>query len=112
MPTIQRRRFLKSCAVAAGVTVIPSRLVYAQGKSAATSYAANEKLNIAGIGVGGQGGSHVGPSLRENLVAVCDASRRGRRRLPRGTPRRHTRSKTPTGRSPRRLPTTARCSTR
>ena len=74
MPSIRRREFLKSCAVAAGVTVIPSRAVYAQGKSAATSFAANEKLNIAGIGVGGRGGAHVDPSLQENLVAICDAS--------------------------------------
>jgi hypothetical protein len=74
MPSIKRREFLKSCAFAAGVTIIPSRAVYAQGKSAATSYAANEKLNIAGIGVSGRGGAHVDPSLGENLVAACDAS--------------------------------------
>jgi len=74
MRSIPRREFLKSFAAAAGVTVIASRAVYGQAQSAATSYAANEKLNIAGIGVGGQGGSHVGPSMRENLVAVCDAS--------------------------------------
>jgi predicted dehydrogenase len=74
MGTITRRELLKSSVVAAGTTIVPSDLVYAKGKSAATSYAANEKLHIAGIGVGGQGGSHVGPSLRENLVAICDAS--------------------------------------
>ena len=32
----------------------------------------NAKLNIAGIGVGGRGGSHVISALGENLVAVCD----------------------------------------
>jgi hypothetical protein len=32
----------------------------------------NSKLNIAGIGVGGRGGTHVESSLAENLVAVCD----------------------------------------
>ena len=74
MSTIRRRALLKSSFVAAGMTIVPSGLVYAKGKSPATSVAANEKLNIAGIGVGGQGGSHVGPSLRENLVAICDAS--------------------------------------
>ncbi len=74
MSAIKRREFLKSSAAVAATTIVPFRSLYARGESAATSFAANEKLNIAGIGVGGQGGSHVGPSLRENLVAVCDAS--------------------------------------
>ena len=34
----------------------------------------NSRLNIAGIGVSGRGGSHVVSSLPENLVAVCDTS--------------------------------------
>ena len=74
MSTIKRRTFLKSSAIAVGITVIPSSAAYTQGKSAATSYAANERLNIAGIGVGGRGGSHVESAFGENLVAVCDAS--------------------------------------
>ena len=72
MANVTRRTFLRTSALATGATIIPSRLVYAQGKSAATSYAANEKLNIAGVGVGGRGGAHVGPSLQQNLVAICD----------------------------------------
>ena len=71
---LSRREFLKSSTIAAGLTVIPWRPTYSQGQSAATSYAANEKLNIAGIGVGGRGGGHVEPSLQENLVAVCDTA--------------------------------------
>ncbi len=74
MSRLSRRVFLKSSATAAGLTVIPWRPTYPQGQSAATSYAANEKLNVAGIGVGGRGGGHVEPSLQENLVAVCDTS--------------------------------------
>ena len=74
MQALKRREFLKSSAVAVGLSIIPSRMIYGKAKSAATSYAANEKLNIAGIGVGGQGGTHVGPSLNENLVAICDTS--------------------------------------
>jgi hypothetical protein len=70
MRRMNRREILKSTAVATGLTVLVGRAGY----SPAVSYAANEKLNIAGIGVGGQGGSHVGPSLEENLVAVCDTS--------------------------------------
>ena len=34
----------------------------------------NSRLNIAGIGVGGRGGSHVISAIQENLVAVCDTS--------------------------------------
>jgi len=70
MRAIKRRELLRASVLAAGMTIIPSRLVYGQKKggqrrkSAATSYAANERLNIAGIGVGGRGGEHVGPSLR------------------------------------------------
>ena len=36
----------------------------------------NEKLNIAGIGVGGQGGWDIGNCASENIVAVCDVDDR------------------------------------
>jgi predicted dehydrogenase len=36
----------------------------------------NEKLNIAGVGVGGQGGWDVGQCASENIVAVCDVDDR------------------------------------
>jgi len=72
MNAVSRRKFLTSSVLASGLTVVPRRLLYAQGQSVATSYAANQRLNIAGIGVGGRGGAHVGPSLQQNLVAVCD----------------------------------------
>jgi len=36
----------------------------------------NEKLNIAGIGVGGQGGWDLGNCASENVVAVCDVDDR------------------------------------
>jgi predicted dehydrogenase len=74
MSRLSRRVFLRSSAFAAGLTVIPWRPLYPQGVSAATSYAANERLNIAGIGVGGRGGGHVGSALEENLVAACDVA--------------------------------------
>jgi len=74
MRTIQRRQLLQSSFLAAGMTIVPSGLVYARGQSPATSYAANGKLAIAGIGVGGRGAGLADPSLSENLVAICDAS--------------------------------------
>jgi predicted dehydrogenase len=36
----------------------------------------NEKLNIAGIGVGGQGGWDIGNCAGENIVALCDVDDR------------------------------------
>ncbi len=74
MARLSRREFLRASSVATGWTIIPWSGTYARGESAATSYAANEKLNIAGIGVGGRGSAHVGTSLVENLVAVCDTN--------------------------------------
>jgi predicted dehydrogenase len=59
--------------LATGCTIVPFGGTYARGWSVANSYAANEKLNIAGIGVSGRGGAHVDPSLKENLVAACDS---------------------------------------
>ena len=68
MSQITRREALKTAAAAAGVTVLPARSAWA--------YAANGKLNVAGIGVGGRGGSHVQATVSkgENLIAACDAS--------------------------------------
>ncbi len=65
MSAMTRRLFLQSSSVVGGVTLLPAASVRA--------YAANDKLNIAGIGVGGRGGNHVDSALAENLVAACDA---------------------------------------
>jgi predicted dehydrogenase len=65
-PGITRRKFLQGTAAAAGVTVLASTF-------RTHAYAANEKLNTALIGVGGQGGASHGAALGENLVALCDA---------------------------------------
>ena len=65
-----RRKFIKtSIAGAAGMVILKdSRSVGA--------YLANEKLNIAMIGVCGQGESNTGGVAGENLVALCDADER------------------------------------
>ena len=61
-----RRDFLKQSALAGvGFWV-------AGGRLPAASKSANEKLNIACIGVGGKGGSDVGGVSSENIVALCD----------------------------------------
>jgi len=65
-----RRGFLKSAAM--GTT---GWLILGHGRSA-RSYQANEKLNIAVVGVGNRGRYHVGavPRVGQNLAAVCDAN--------------------------------------
>jgi hypothetical protein len=69
---IRRRSFLGRAALAgAGLTLLPrSEMVY--------TYAANEKLNVAGIGVGGQGRGNIDnvAGLGENLVALCDVDQK------------------------------------
>ena len=63
--SITRRQFVKSTVVATGALAFPfvaSRNVLG----------ANERLNIAGIGVGGKGASDIGNVDQENIVALCD----------------------------------------
>ena len=63
-----RRQFLKSTAFAGtAFMVLPAGVV---GLRAGTS--PNEKLNIAGIGIGGQGASDLHNMESENIVALCD----------------------------------------
>jgi hypothetical protein len=68
---LNRRRFL-SGAVAGG-----AGLLILRNSSSARGYQANEKLNIALIGLGARGGgAHVKsfPRIGENLVALCDVN--------------------------------------
>jgi len=61
-----RRAFLQSSLVGgAGV------LLLRHGK-AAFGYEANDKLNVAAVGIGGMGASNVGNVSSQNLVALCD----------------------------------------
>jgi predicted dehydrogenase len=65
---ISRRRFLGDAAVAsAAFQIVPGHVLGLQG---ATS--PNEKLNIAGIGFGGQGAEDLKHVSGENIVALCD----------------------------------------
>ncbi len=66
---ISRRSFIgKTSAAIAGLTIIPSHAVSGLGHTAPS-----DKLNVAGIGIGGMGRnilSHVAET--ENIVALCD----------------------------------------
>ncbi|MGO8746966.1 MAG: Gfo/Idh/MocA family protein [Thermoguttaceae bacterium] len=65
---LTRRRFLgTSAAGLASVTIVPRCAVAVSGRTSP-----NEKLNIAGIGVGGQGAADMGQFSGENIVALCD----------------------------------------
>ena len=63
---ISRRELLRSTAMVSGAWLSSGPLLRAQTKSA------NEKLNIAAIGVGGRGAADVGGVAGENIVALCD----------------------------------------
>lgn len=69
MSNISRRKFLKSGAIAAvGLTVVPSSVL---GKSFG-HVAPSDKLNIAGVGVGGRGFSVLKNMQSQNIVGLCD----------------------------------------
>ena len=62
---ITRRRFLRSTATAAAAFTILRA-------GSARTYAANERLNLAAIGVGGQGAGDIDQLKSQNIVALCD----------------------------------------
>ncbi len=63
-----RRRFLGTAAGVAAFTVVPRHVLGGPGRTPPS-----EKLNIAGIGVGGRGGGDLQALESENIVALCDA---------------------------------------
>ena len=65
---LSRREFLGSAAAAAAAFTIVPRSVLGGPRHIPPS----EKLNVACIGVGGQGGGDVRQVSRENIVAFCD----------------------------------------
>ncbi len=66
--SISRRTFIGSTtAVAAGLTILPEGVVGARRQPAPS-----DKLNIAGIGVGGMGRTNLENMASENIVALCD----------------------------------------
>lgn len=68
MNKIKRRDFLKASASAvSSFLIVPRHVLGGKGYSPPS-----DKLNIAGIGVGGQGGGDIGALESENIVALCD----------------------------------------
>jgi len=65
---ISRRSFIGTTgAVAAGFTILPNNVISGLGHKAPS-----DKLNIAGIGVGGMGNANLKHLKSENIVGLCD----------------------------------------
>ncbi len=63
-----RRNFVKqSIMVTAGLTIVPSHVVSGLGHKAPS-----DKLNIAGIGIGGKGHINLKAMDTENIIGLCD----------------------------------------
>jgi len=65
---ISRRKFIAATATTvAGTTILPSTVIAGLGHKPPS-----DKLNIAGIGVGGKGYTNLRNMETENIVALCD----------------------------------------
>ena len=64
---ISRRQFVATSALASSFLILPRRLVAGSGETPA-----NDKLNIAGIGIGGMGANNLRNLESQNIVALCD----------------------------------------
>ncbi|MHC4519263.1 MAG: Gfo/Idh/MocA family protein [Planctomycetota bacterium] len=65
---ISRRDFVSAAAAAATFTMVPRHVLGGAGNTPPS-----EKINIAGIGVGGRGSGDLRALESENIVALCDA---------------------------------------
>jgi predicted dehydrogenase len=69
MDDVSRRKFIKNAGtMAAGFTIVSSNVL---GKTLGYT-APSDKLNIAGIGIGGIGSTNLANMKTENIVALCD----------------------------------------
>jgi len=64
---LSRRNFLRGTGAAAVFAIVPRHVLGGAGNTPPS-----EKLNIAGIGVGGQGASDLQQLESQNIVALCD----------------------------------------
>ena len=68
---LTRRQFMGGAAIStAAFMVVPGSVLGLRGAPSA-----NEKLNLAGIGIGGQGASDLDQMKSENIVALCDVDK-------------------------------------
>jgi predicted dehydrogenase len=62
---VSRRTFLRCAGLTAGFMIVPSAVLRG-------AVSPNDKLNLAGIGIGGQGAWDLEQVAGENIVALCD----------------------------------------
>lgn len=65
-----RRQFLTTTAAAGVFSILPRQVLARSG-----GIPPNERMNIAGIGVGGMGAHNIRECESENIVALCDVDR-------------------------------------
>jgi hypothetical protein len=65
--SVSRRDLLRGAAGAVAFTFVPSHVLARAG-----AQSANQKLNIAAIGIGGMGAYNIDQCSSENIVALCD----------------------------------------
>ena len=69
---MSRQDFIaKTAAAAALFTIVPSHVLGGRGV-----VAPSDKLNIAGVGVGGMGKTNLANCLPDNIVALCDVDKK------------------------------------
>lgn len=66
-PVLSRRSFLAATSAVTTFLAVPAHVLGRGGEPSP-----NNKLNIAGIGIGGQGGNDIDEVSAENIVALCD----------------------------------------
>ena len=64
---LNRRAFLATAAMASTITIIPRHVLGGPGQSPPS-----ERVNVAGIGVGGMGGANLQALASQNIAALCD----------------------------------------
>jgi predicted dehydrogenase len=69
IPAVSRREFIRSASAASVASLAFPSVLKSQG---AASLRPGQRLNVACVGVGGQGGTAVQAMSGENLVAFCD----------------------------------------
>ena len=66
--SVSRRKFIsRTATTVAGITVLPAYVIGRSGQ-----IAPSDKLNIAGIGIGGKGRVNLKNMVGQNIVALCD----------------------------------------
>jgi predicted dehydrogenase len=66
-PRISRRVFVQTTTALSGLSIVPRHVLGGAGR-----VAPSDRLNLAGIGVGGRGADNLGELASENIVALCD----------------------------------------